>query len=92
MVISIAMNEEGQATTEYILLIAALVSIFVVISAMIGKMDFPGKISKIVTGPFAATYQYGHPKVLGPNQGGPVMHPRFETGGNFRIFFGAKSQ
>jgi hypothetical protein len=85
-------NARGQATTEYILLLSALVSFFVTVSGLISRMQIPKKMVQMISGPFLATYQYGHPKVKGPDNGGPIMHPRIVSDGNFRIFFGTESQ
>ena len=89
---SIPVDSSGQATTEYILLISALVSFFIMVSGLISRMEIPKKMGQMVTGPFSAAYQYGHPKVKGPDNGGPLMHPRIVSEGNFRIFFGTESQ
>ncbi len=85
-------DSSGQATTEYILLISAIVTFFVAISAIIGQMNISKKVLTIVSGPFFSAYKYGHPKATGPDEGAAVMHPRINSNGNFRIFFGAYSQ
>ncbi len=85
-------QSQGQALVEYILLISAVVSIFITVSGLINRMDIPKKMVQLISGPFSAAYQYGHPKVKGPDQGGPLMHPRIESDGNFRLFFGSVNQ
>ncbi len=85
-------GEKGQAATEYILLLAVIFSIFMTITGLLGQRNLSRKFIDTLSGPFAAAYQYGHVKTKGPNNGGPLMHPRVESGGNFRIFIFSKSQ
>jgi hypothetical protein len=85
-------GETGQAATEYILLLAVIFSIFLMITGLLGQQNLSRKFIDTLSGPFAAAYQYGHVKVKGPNNGGPSMHPRVESGGNFRIFIFSRSQ
>lgn len=87
-------NESGQGTIEYILLIA--------IVAWMASQIYPvfkdGTITEKITAPikkdFKATYQYGHPRVVGFDEGdGPKLHPRatYPNDQNFRIFLNANS-
>src|SRR4051794_33120519 len=81
-------GEQGQAVTEYILLIAIIVSFYMMVTAGLSKMDLANKLMLSITGPFAAAYRYGHPKAKGYDNGGPSYHPRAEGGeNNFRLFF-----
>jgi hypothetical protein len=81
-------QEEGQATTEYILLISVIVGSYLLVAAGLQKLGLQQKISAVLTGGFSAAYQFGHTKAKGFNNGGPVYHPRIESGdNNFRLFF-----
>ena len=87
VVLRMVSNHQGQAITEYILLLSVVILAFTLLSSSLNRIGFAGKIVAMLAGPFAASYQYGHPKALGPGKGGPVMHPRVISDGNFRIFF-----
>jgi hypothetical protein len=80
-------SEQGQAITEYILLISILSVLFGLVLAAVGKMDIVGKLMKPLSGDYSHAYQYGHPKALGFDDGGPTKHPRANGGDNFRIFY-----
>lgn len=85
-------GQEGQATTEYILLLAVIVSFFMVAANWISKSGLSQKLTALVTGPFAAAYRYGHTKAKGFDDGGPKYHPRAYGGeNNFRIFLNPDS-
>lgn len=81
-------DESGQTLTEYVLLLAAILSFFVTVGAGIRRWGLEAKILKPLNERFAKAYQYGHPDALGYDDGGPKKHPRApEKGnGNFRIF------
>jgi Flp pilus assembly pilin Flp len=81
-------DEEGQAVTEYILLMAGIVSIYLIVTAAFVRIGIAKKFMAFVTQGYAATYQYGHPKAKGYKNGGPEFHPRANGGqNNFRLFF-----
>ncbi len=83
------LNNQGQAMTEYILIIAVTVSFFVMLSSMISRIGLAKRLTSAITGPFAAAYQFGHTKAKGYDNGGPIYHPRVIGGeNNFRLFFG----
>jgi len=85
---TILKGEQGQAVTEYILMIAVVVTIYLAVAAQMNKLKLQDIITKPITGPFAAAYRYGHTQGKGYDDGGPLNHPRAETGENcFRIFF-----
>lgn len=90
--VKISGNAEGQAITEYILLLSVVVFAFMAVARGVGRLDLQNKLVKMMSGSFAAAYQYGHPKVKGPDNGGPSMHPRVVTNGNFRIFLFSQAQ
>jgi hypothetical protein len=80
-------NRDGQAITEYILLIAAIVSFYMIVLKGMGQFRLDEKLMTPVTGDFAKAYRYGHVKAKGYDDGGPENHPRAIGGrGNFRIF------
>jgi hypothetical protein len=83
--------QSGQALLEYILLISIVTSFFVILMDGLGKVDLVKKIMAPLSGDFAHSYRYGHPKALGYDDGGPRKHPRATgPGENIRIFY-AKS-
>lgn len=87
---SIVEGEQGQAVVEYILMIAFIVMIYVMVANMMSRSGLDRRLYAALTGPFAATYQYGYSKVKGFDQGGPEFHPRAVGGNNFRIFTNPK--
>lgn len=80
-------NEEGQAFTEYLLLIAIITGLYIGASKGLAQYGLDAKLAKAVQGPFAAAYRYGHTLAKGYDDGGPSHHPRADGGDNdFRIF------
>ncbi len=79
-------TESGQAIVEYILLLAVIVMVFLAIGRGLGKIGVVGQLSKPLQQDFARTYQYGHPKAKGFDDGGPEYHPRAVVGGKTRVF------
>ena len=83
-------QRSGQAMTEYILLLAILVSLFTaLLSGLMNSGAFTA-LKKPLEKDFKFTYQYGHPDARGQNDGGPLNIPqKWEPRGeskNFRIF------
>jgi hypothetical protein len=89
LALKLVRNEEGQAFTEYILLIAIIVGFYLSITAGMARIGLAQKLMAPITGAFAATYRYGSPTAKGyGDPGGPINHPRIEQGSNnFRIFY-----
>lgn len=79
-------SEAGQATLEYILLIAVIVMAFLLVANGISKMGIASQLSKPLQQDYARSYQYGHPKAKGFEDGGPEYHPRAVVDGKTRIF------
>lgn len=87
------MNEDGQALTEYIVMIAIIVGFYVAVATGISKLGIERKLSLTLKGPFAAAYRYGHVKAKGFDDGGPENHPRASGGNNnFRLFLNPRIQ
>ena len=84
-------SQSGQATTEYILLIAVVVTIFMLVTSGLSRIGAAQMLTTPITGPFAAAYQYGRVDAKGWDNGGsPENHPRADGGtGNFRLFLGS---
>jgi hypothetical protein len=83
-------NHKGQALTEYVILLAIVVSVFSGVLKMLTQAKVMQNLQKPMTKDFAATYRYGHPKAKGVDEGGPVniptmASPENNTAGNFRI-------
>jgi hypothetical protein len=83
------LGREGQATTEYILLLSIVLLIFITIAQGITNGQLMGKLLSPINNDFRKAYQNGHPKASAPDDpGGSVKHPRDTQGnGGFRIFY-----
>ncbi len=79
-------RESGQAVVEYILLLAIVTSIFIVVSKGLTRAGLTKLLMKPLREDFSRAYQYGHPKALGFDDGGPKNHPRAEGENSFRLF------
>ena len=80
-------NQDGQAVTEYVLLVFAITTFYMIVLKGLGSFRLDEKLMTPVTGDFARAYRYGHTKAKGYEDGGPENHPRAVGGrGNFRIF------
>ena len=89
---SLARNQSGQATIEYILLLSVIVSFFVTISAWVTKFGLAQKMAKPITKDFASTYQIGAPDGAGFDSDSPKDHPRIQDCDNcFRIYLNPKA-
>lgn len=87
------MNINGQATTEYILMLSIVVSFYFLLTAGLSRLGLDQALLKIFTGSYYAVYRYGHPKAKGYDDGGPIYHPMAQTGENsFRIFLNSQIQ
>ncbi len=84
-------NDRGQAVLEYTILLAIVVSTYVLFSKWLQSTDLADRLAKPLTNQYKYTYQYGHPQARG-SQGGPKYIPQYvaPSGGgdeqNFRIF------
>lgn len=81
-----SLDKKGQATTEYILMMAVVVAVFLAIKPIIESFELNRKLMAPLQTDYARAYQYGHPTASGPDEGAPNRHPRFNGGNNFRIF------
>lgn len=84
---------QGQAVTEYILLLAVIVSM----ALLVGKWLRDGsgiqqKIFGMLSQSVVRSYQSGNPKAHSPfEEGGAIYHPRAAGDGNFRIFMNPRA-
>jgi hypothetical protein len=76
-------DQSGQAITEYILLLLTVVGAFMTISSFIASSHLAQTLTAPITQDFAHAYQYGNPKTLGFEDGGPKNHPRLGAGRMF---------
>ena len=82
----------GQAVTEYVLLLAVIVSVALVVGRWLRGAGIQEKLLGMMNQTVVHAYQSGHPKAIGPfNEGGPVHHPRAIGDGNFRIFMNPRA-
>ena len=81
-------RESGQATVEYILIVSAVVSFYVMLARGLNSSGLASKLAAPITTDFARAYQYGRIDAKGYDDGGPINHPRAVEKGNnnFRIF------
>jgi Flp pilus assembly pilin Flp len=86
-------DERGQAVTEYVLLLAVIVSGYLVLIRGLNQYGLTQKVTRALTEDFASAYRYGHTKAKGYEDGEPKNHPRITTGeGNFRIFLNPRAK
>jgi Flp pilus assembly pilin Flp len=85
-------DERGQAVTEYLLMVATILSFYLIAIAALQSYGLASKLTTPITNDFAKTYQYGKNDVLGFDNGGPKDHPRAIGSGNFRIFINPVKQ
>ena len=83
---SLSTKQSGQAVTEYILMVAVIVSFYAILARVFKNSDIGPSILKPIQKDYANAYQFGHPEAKGFDSGGPEKHPRFEGGDNFRLF------
>ena len=82
-------NRSGQAITEYVLLLAVLVSLYSLLLKLLGGSQIMNRIRTPLEKDYQYTYRYGHPKARGPDDGGVKYIPQYRDGKNdedFRIF------
>ena len=79
-------STSGQAITEYILLLAILVSLYTAFINGLMNSGALAALKKPLEKDFKYTYQFGHPEARGQNDGGPTKIPQHSDPANFRIF------
>jgi hypothetical protein len=80
-------GEEGQAITEYLLIISVILTAGLLVMRGMSDANVMGILMKPLQETFASAYQHGHPKAKGLDGGQtPELHPRLDDSGNFRIF------
>ena len=81
-------NETGQATVEYILMLAIILIGFLMLSQGLATTGLMAKLAAPISGPFAKAYQNGHYQATAPDDpGGAFKHPRATGPESFRIFY-----
>ena len=89
-------KQSGQALTEYIILLAILVSLFSSMMALLSKSTGFANLKKTFTEQYVRAYRYGHPEARGQDDGGPVNIPQVSSKENqeqnFRIFINPSKQ
>ncbi|MCC7441633.1 MAG: hypothetical protein IT285_08370 [Bdellovibrionales bacterium] len=84
-------GNSGQTTVEYILVLAVVVSFFVIVQRGLLDSGAMGKLGNITSRGFKQAYEFGHPRALGPDEGGPEKHIRIPEGNNFRMFINPRA-
>jgi len=85
---SLLRAESGQATLEYVLLLAVLVMVAGIVGKGLERAGLAKTLMKPITEEYAYTYKYGLAAARGFDEGTPNLHPRVTEprGSNFRIF------
>ena len=77
-------NQQGQTLFEYLMVMLMVIGISkVVLDILPGKLR---KFEQMLTSEYAASYRYGDSRTKGPDEGGYDLHPRVNTGNNFRMW------
>jgi hypothetical protein len=76
----------GQAITEYILLLAMLVSLYSLLLRLLSDTKMVDRLKSKLEKDYQYTYRYGHPEARGPDDGGVKNIPQHRSDDNFRIF------
>lgn len=79
-------SQSGQSALEYILLMAIIATVAIGFMRALNETRFVDVLARPIKQDFARAYQYGSPRVVGFDEGGPENHPRVNSSGNFRIF------
>lgn len=87
---SLSRGEEGQALTEYLILLSMSVAVVMMVTRFIGKANLTKRLLDPLRGSYAAMYRYGHPQGKGYDDGGPENHPRAAQSAGFRGFVNPK--
>jgi hypothetical protein len=85
------MGSKGQTTVEYILMLAVITAMFMAVQRGLRDSGAIGALGGIASRDFKQTYQFGHPKAKGADQGGPEKQIRVPEGDNFRLFVNPKA-
>ncbi len=67
-------SESGQAIVEYILMLAVVLSAFLIVQRGLGKIGLMKRMMEPLNKEFAKAYQYGHPAADSFASGSP-KHP-----------------
>lgn len=79
-------STSGQAILEYIILLAIVVSLFVMMVKLLADGNAMQKLKSPLEKTYKYTYQYGHPQARGQKDGGPKNIPQYDKDKEFRIF------
>jgi hypothetical protein len=79
----------GQATTEYILLMAVVVSFYLLVAKAIGQLGVAQKLMSPITSEFASAYRYGKIPSRTDSTQGDLLRPLSEA--KFRVFLNPKN-
>ena len=93
--------QSGQAVTEYLLILAAIVSFYIIIAKGLKDPRVSAALRKPFVNDFRLAYKNGHPHALSfedtddKGKTGPFMHPRAGReldDSNFRVFFNPEAK
>ncbi|MEO5969470.1 MAG: hypothetical protein ABIQ95_06050 [Bdellovibrionia bacterium] len=82
-------EEGGQATTEYVLLMAVVLSFYLMIAKGIGRIGVAQKLMSPITVQFASAYQYGKIPSRADSASGDLLRPLSNS--KFRVFLNPKA-
>lgn len=84
-------SEDGQATIEYILILAVAVGLFMAFVRASGRLQIEQKIMRPLTEDFAHAYRLGHPQARARDEeGGPNLIARDRD--KVRLFLNPKPE
>lgn len=82
-------SNKGQATTEYVLLMAVVLSFYLMIAKGIGRIGVAQKLMSPVTVEFASAYQYGKVPSRRDRTSGDLLRPLNNS--QFRVFLNPRN-
>lgn len=85
-------QQSGQATIEYLLVLGVVAALALGLTVLIRETQMGTYFTQAIKDGYRRAYQYGNPKTVGYEEGGPEKHARATSEGNFRIFINSGKQ
>ena len=81
-------GQKGQAITEYIVMVAAVVSFYFVVTAGLKELNVIEVLFQPINKGYKQAYQFGDPNAQGfeSRTGQPSNHPAYDVGQNGKFF------
>lgn len=81
-----SLDQSGQATTEYVLLLLIVVGAYAMIFNWFNEYGLADRLASPLTTTYARVFKYGHPEAKGFDEGTPENHPRILINNKTRMF------